>query len=137
MISQTGKYALRAMVYLAGSMNGRYHLVRDISQALDIPAQYLSKVLLILARRGLLESQRGRQGGFKLKIQANEINLYDILDSIENPDWFYNCLIGSAKCDETKPCSLHPLWSGVRDRYLEFLRSTTLDKLSGAGSVPA
>ncbi|HUU27403.1 MAG TPA: Rrf2 family transcriptional regulator [archaeon] len=133
MISQTGQYAIRAMVFLAGFQDSRYRLAREISSELGIPQQYLSKILLMLARKGILQSQRGRQGGFRLKAPAREITLYGILDPIENLERVDNCILGSRACDENKPCPLHPLWGEVRDKYLGFLNSTRLDQLISAG----
>jgi len=130
MLSQTGQYALRAMDYLAACRDGRFHLVRDISARLGVPQQYLSKVLHVLARRGLLESQRGRQGGFRLGRKAEEITLFEILDPLEDLGRYKNCILGKDQCDRQNLCTMHGMWAEIRDRYLDFLKKTTLFELA-------
>lgn len=130
MLSQTARYALRALDYLAGNGSGNYKLVRDISAELDIPQQYLSKILHSLAREGLLESQRGRTGGFRLKRPAAEITLYEVIDPLDNLDRLQICILGDKPCGKRPVCALHDMWGDVRGRYLTFLRSTTLAELN-------
>ena len=130
MISQTGQYALQALIFLADQPPGEYRLAREIGRELGIPEQYLSKILHILARRGILESQKGRNGGFRLGLPASEISLCQILDPLEDMERFYRCLLGPGKCDEKNPCPLHDMWREVRGKYLESLKSTTIDQVA-------
>ena len=130
MLSQTGQYALRAMGRLAAwREDGRYHLARDISRELGIPQQYLSKVLHALARKGLLDSRRGRQGGFRLSLPAAQISLHDVLDPLEDLSRFEECLLGGVACSDSQSCVIHDKWGELRKKYVSFLNNTTLDQL--------
>ncbi len=135
MITQTGQYALRAMIFLADHQReDRYWLAREIGERTRVPAQYLAKVLLTLAHAGLVQSQRGRQGGFRLARPAAEINLYQVLEPVEHLPKIYHCLLGSTTCAQREePCPLHSRWEEVQRKYLEFLSSTRLEMLVGAG----
>ncbi len=136
MLSQTGRYALRALDYLATHDDGGYKLVKDISGELNIPRQYLSKILHTLACEGLLHSQRGRSGGFRLSRPAKQITLYEVIDPIDHLSRLCACIMGEKPCGEENPrgdddpCALHEMWGEVRGKYLDFLQKTTLDKLS-------
>jgi len=130
MLSQTGQYALRAMGRLAAwSEDGKYHLAREISRELGIPQQYLSKVLHTLARRGLLDSQRGRQGGFRLSRPAGEISLHEVLDPLEDLSRFEECLLGGIVCSDSRSCVIHDKWGELREKYVSFLKNTKLNQL--------
>lgn len=130
MISQTGQYALRALAYLGSRYDGNYHLVHAMGRELEIPHQYLSKILHALVRRGILESQRGRLGGFRLKLPPSEILLYDILESIEDLGRFDSCILGTVPCRDRRPCPMDSMWCDVRERYISFLKKTTVEQLA-------
>lgn len=130
MISQTGQYALRALAYLGARAEGGYHLVQEMGRELGIPHQYLSKILHSLVREGLLESQRGRLGGFRLGKPPADISLYDILKSIEDLGRFDECILGGAPCRDRRPCPMDSMWCEVRERYISFLKKTTVEQLA-------
>lgn len=133
MLSQTGRYALKALDYLAAHGGGEYVLVKDISGSLDIPQQYLSKILHSLTREGLLKSQRGRTGGFKLSRPPGEITLYEVIDPLDHLSRLGACIMDDVPCSMQGSCALHDMWGEVRGKYLDFLKTTTLDKLNTGG----
>lgn len=130
MMTQTGQYALRAMDFLAACGDRKFHLVREVSAQLGAPQQYLSKVLHVLARQGMLKSQRGRLGGFRLSRKPEEITLFEILDPLEDLGRYKNCILGKESCEKQSICRMHGMWAEIRDRYLNFLKETTLAQLS-------
>lgn len=82
MISQTAEYALRAVVWLA-SQPDRALGTRRIARAAQVPPGYLSKVLQMLARAGLVASTPGRNGGFRLTRPAAEISVLDVVEAVD------------------------------------------------------
>ena len=129
MLSQSAIYAIRAMSYLAGLEPGRRTLSREIAETLDLPVHFLAKVLGNLSAEGLLESTRGKTGGFRLKRKPSEITLLDIVDPIDRLSSQDDCLMGNTTCGEDGGCSLHEGWSGVRENLIDFLKKTTLDTI--------
>jgi Rrf2 family protein len=129
-ITQTGQYALQALIYLAHQPNNGYSLCRDIGHDLGIPEPYLSKILHLLARKGLLESQKGRHGGFRLGVSADEISLFAVIEPLEDMERYYRCLLGPGTCTDEDPCPLHHVWQDVRDKYLASLKSTTIAQVA-------
>lgn len=129
MITVTGEYALRAMAHIAQLPAGRYALARDMGQELAIPPNYLSKVLQSLARSGLLESQRGRNGGFRLNRMPKEITLYEILAAVEFMGRYETCVLGHKVCRDSDACPIHDAWKEARNKVLNLFHKTPLSKL--------
>lgn len=82
MFSKTFEYSFRAIVILA-ARNGRACTTQQISELTEVPGPYLSKVMNILVRSGLVRSQRGIHGGFVLVGSPDKISVLDIVDAVE------------------------------------------------------
>jgi len=81
-ISQTAEYALRAIVCIAAN-GDRPITTQQIAEAARVPASYLSKVLQMLGRAGLVRAQRGLHGGFTMTRAPAETSVLDIVNAIE------------------------------------------------------
>jgi Rrf2 family iron-sulfur cluster assembly transcriptional regulator len=132
MLSITSQYALRALSHLA-RQSGEAVLGRDLAKSVEIPANYLSKVLVTLRNAGLVDTTRGSGGGYRLRRPANEIHLIDVVELFEDVSRTKPpCFLGRARsCSETKPCTAHSSWKNLQAAYLEFLVSTPLSEIAG------
>ena len=132
MISRTAEYALRAVVHIArhgGDAPCRSH---EIARSTGIPANYLSKILHQLARAGVVTSERGRTGGFRLARDPRDIRLADVLEPVEGAPDRARCVLGRPECSDENPCGAHRRWVKVRAARHEFFSSTTIrDVLEG------
>jgi Rrf2 family protein len=133
MISRSSEYAIRALTFLARQDGARYYLARDMAETLGIPAPFLGKVLQPLVTRGVLDSQRGRSGGFRLARPANEIRLLDIVETQESLEHLDRCILGQAQCTDDRPCPLHDYWKTAAADFMRVLKSTTLRTLLDHG----
>lgn len=112
MLSQTAEYALRAAVHLGRSF-GSPQTTRQIADATRVPAGYLSKILQLLNRAGLVESQRGLHGGFTLGRPPTDVTVYDVLQAVDPMRRIDACPLGlthtskAAAEDVRGLCSLH------------------------------
>ncbi|MCX7014896.1 MAG: Rrf2 family transcriptional regulator [Candidatus Sumerlaeota bacterium] len=131
MLSKTGTHAVRAMAALAQLPEGEYIGAAEIAQLIGAPRNYLGKLLQTLARAGLVDSQRGLGGGFRLARDPKDITLLDVIDPIEHVDRWSGCIFGNEVCSDSAPCALHQRFGAVRERYLQFLSETTLAELAG------
>jgi Rrf2 family iron-sulfur cluster assembly transcriptional regulator len=137
MLSITSQYALRALSHLA-RQEGEAVLGRDLARSVEIPANYLSKVLLTLRNAGLVDTARGSGGGYRLRRPATDIRLIDIVELFEEVSRTrLTCFLGRTRaCSETKPCTAHSAWKGLEAEYLKFLVSTPLSAIAGtAGDI--
>lgn len=130
MLTQTGEYALRAMVYLARKGEQGYVGVKEIAQATDVPSNYLAKILQQLTRAGVLESQKGFGGGFRVARKLNKITLYDIVQPLERVEKFQQCVLGQRMCNDQVACPLHDAWKAISGQYLGSLHDTTLQDVA-------
>ncbi len=136
MFSTTCEYALRALVRLARIPEGTAVLGRDLAQHAEIPANYLSKILLSLRNAGILTTARGTGGGYRLRKSPDEIRLIHIVELFDGARARPACLLGGKECSDEFPCSAHHAWRDVRASYVNFLESTTLASISQEERVP-
>ncbi len=133
MINKTGMYGIRAMLALAKLPSEEYAGVPRIAELTNVPASYLSKLLQILGRAGLVESQRGVGGGFRLARAARSISLYDIVEPLEPIERWSGCFMGNSECSEDRACPMHFRWKKVQQAYLDMLRESLLSELAERG----
>jgi Rrf2 family protein len=131
MLSTTSEYALRALTHLARLPRGGAMLGRELAKEAEIPANYLSKILLTLRNAGLVATARGSGGGYWLLRPPDAIHLVDVVDLFDGPATRTTCVLGHHKaCDDSNSCSAHDAWKKVRLAYAEFLEATTLAEIS-------
>jgi Rrf2 family protein len=136
-LSHTAEYALRAVLYIA-QQDAAGGLVRNdsVAEALDVPRNYLSKILHTLARDGLLVSSRGPTGGFRLSRDPDTIPLLHVVrlfDQLEGPR---TCILGRPRCSDRNPCPAHSRWKDISEQVNGFFRQTSLgDLLREPGSL--
>jgi len=130
MISKTGIHATLALALLAQLGPKEYAGATQIADEVGAPRNYLGKLLKNLASQGLLESQKGYGGGFRLAVPAERISLYDIVEPLDKVSKWNGCFLGRNKCSDKNPCAVHKQWSKIREEYLEFLKKTTVAMLA-------
>ncbi len=126
MLSGTAEYALRAVVHLARQPPGATVRADDLAQAVDVPRNYLGKVLHELVRGGVLRSSRGKRGGFQLAIAPDALSLLEIVSLFDRLDGQRRCLLGRAECSDLAPCPMHHRWKATSDQIARFFKETTI-----------
>jgi Rrf2 family transcriptional regulator, iron-sulfur cluster assembly transcription factor len=131
--SQTSRYALRTLGYLATNRD-RWVLAREIAEGTGIPSTYLSKILSQLRKRGFVESLKGWGGGFRLKASAGHVAISSVLETFDGKRGKDTCAFHLGRCDADDPCPLHPHWERVREEYERMLCTVTLRDLKHEAS---
>ena len=131
MLSKTAKYALRAVAYVASETGDTSRCVplTEIADALDVPANYLSKVTHRLAHDGILESTRGPGGGFRLAVPADRLVLARITAPFEATGGPLPCLLEDRACNPAEPCVAHERWKEIAGEMRDFFEDTTVAEL--------
>ena len=132
MLSNTCKYALRSLIYLAKfSIEGKMIGIKKISEDLNLSSPFLGKILQNLVKQKLLISTKGPNGGFALAKSSADINLWDIVTRVDGEEFFTNCLIRLEPClthDSSKPlCPVHSQYEKLREEISRFYKDTTLE----------
>ncbi len=137
--SSTVQQAISAVLCIAAA-RGEPVRAGAIADATGAPRNYLSKILHALARAGVLSSERGPRGGFRLAEPANQLTLAAVAEPFERLGQ-RRCLLGRPTCGDANPCAAHRRWSKVASSLEEYFQTTTiarlLDDASPAGASRA
>jgi Rrf2 family protein len=142
MLSQKAKYALRALLHLAEAPAGEAVLISDIATRHHIPKKFLEQILLDLRNHGVVQSRRGRSGGYALLKSAAEISFGQVLRIIDGPLAPLPCLSRVAyrkcsDCEDENACALRRVFAISHQATVTVLDQTSLaDALAGAKDIP-
>lgn len=137
MFSRTAKYAVMALVELAGRGNGGPVRVKTLAAAAGVPQSFLAKLVHRLVRAGILSSARGKGGGIAFAHPPEEITLAQVIRAVEGERPFDDCPFLPDPCPGLQDCPLFELWDPVREELVAFLENTTLAQvaaLKGGGN---
>ncbi len=133
--SKSCEYALQASLFLAQQPQNEHLLLREISESLDIPHHFLSKVLQTLTRADIIASSKGANGGFALARPAKDIHLIEIVRAVDGEKFLEECVIGFPGCGDKNPCPVHYQWKRAKEIIFAMLHKKTLAEL-GKGLEP-
>ncbi len=127
LINRDTDYALRALIHIA--KNSQRLSVTEMASKLDIPKPFLRKILQILNKEGVLNSYKGKGGGFLLAIPPKKILLADLIKIFQGPVKLTACVIKERICQDIKTCPLRKRIRALEKHVVSELKSTTLDDL--------
>jgi Rrf2 family protein len=131
MISKKAKYGLKALLMLARVHRQEPVLIVDIAQKERIPKKFLELILLELKRHGLVQSKKGKGGGYFLARNPGSITLGDVIRFLDGPIALVPCVSRTAyrkcdDCDDEATCGIRIVMKEVRDSMGLILDGTTL-----------
>jgi Rrf2 family protein len=130
--SNPTEYAIRGLSELAGRAPDSTLLLDQLIAGTDLPRDFLAKLFQRLVKGGILNSAKGRGGGFSLARPAHLITLMEIVEVMEGPQSFDRCVVGLEKCNDHMPCPQHDLYKPIRQRLKDYLHTTTLADLAAS-----
>ena len=127
-----GLIALRHLTVAAAKAGGSRTSAsaKDIADAYGIPLPLLSKVLQKLARGGLLISEQGTRGGYRLSRDPQDINALEIVRTIDGPIILTKCFTEHSGCDQTALCTVREPLRKVHEGILRLLANISLSDLA-------
>jgi len=130
-LSHKSKYALKAALVLAKEYGQGPVLISDIAQREAIPRKFLELILLELRNRGVLQSKKGKGGGYFLGRPPSKVTLGEILRDTEGPLAPIGCVsqfayVRCEDCRDERTCGIRMVMKDVRDATARILDSTTL-----------
>lgn len=134
MISKKAKYAIKALKVLAENFGNGPLLIASISTMENIPKKFLESILLDLRNHGMLQSQKGKGGGYSLRIEPSRINLAQVIRVIDGPIAPTPCVslnfyVRCDDCTDEETCPIRTIMLRVRDANLAVYEKTTLATL--------
>jgi len=129
--SKKCEYGLQAVLYLTAQDAEFLCSAEEISSKLKIPKEFTSKILQDLTEKGIIISRKGREGGFKLAINGDQIKLIDIVEAIDGLDILKNCVMGFQNCHKETKCPVHSEWMEIVNKAHDMLSRETIDHYRG------
>jgi len=129
-ISRKIDYGLRAMIYLASVAKGAVVPFREIARQMDVPEDFLAKILKTLVDAGLVRSTRGPHGGYALAQVPSEVSFLEVIEAVEGPVALNVCLDGDDACDHSTCCTMMSVWKLGQERMLDVYRQVRLSDLA-------
>ena len=116
MFSKACEYAIKATIYIAQqSHQDRRANVKEVAKSVNAPEAFTAKILQQLCKANILESVRGKQGGFVFPVfKQKKTKIYDVVQLIDGDGIFTNCGLGLHKCSSENPCPVHDDFKAIR-----------------------
>ena len=127
-IRRNTDYGFRALVHLAANL-GLVINAGDISASMEIPIEYLQKILQKFTRAGLVVSHRGAHGGFSLARDPRQVTVLDVVEIMQGKLTMNKCFLGKEGCSRAPKCKLKNTWLDMEQKMLAFMREITLQDL--------
>jgi Rrf2 family protein len=136
MLSQKARYALHALIVLAEHGGREPMMIADIAEEARVPRKFLEQILLGLKKRGIVQSMRGRAGGYRLGRPAKEISFADIIRETDGPLALSPCVSVTAyhrcpDCEDEATCAIRKVLLAARDATADILETRTLAQAMG------
>ena len=109
-ISRKIEYGLRAMIFLASQPPERTVPFKEIARRMEVPQDFLAKILKTLVERGLARSTRGAHGGYQLSRPSREISFLDVIEAVEGPVVVNVCQDSHDACKVSRSCTMYGVW---------------------------
>jgi len=127
-LTTKGRYAVTAMLDLAFHSQNKPVTLTDIATRQTISLSYLEQLFARLRKAGMVTGVRGPGGGYKLRREAMEINIADIIAAVDEPVDSTKCG-GKGDCQEGQSCLTHDLWMGLSDQIRTYLSGISLGEI--------
>ncbi len=135
-LTNLADYAVLTLVQAAQSADQRLSAT-SVAAATGLPVPTVAKVAGLLARAGLIRSQRGMGGGFELARAAEDISVAMIIEAVDGPIALTHCVDGPGDCMIEKSCQMKAPWQVINRALRDSLSSVSLAELARASAVPA
>ena len=130
LISTKGRYALRIMIDLAEHQTEDFISLKGIAQRQEISEKYLESIIRMLVKARVLESLRGKGGGYRLRKSPDQYTVGSILRLTEESLAPVSCLEQNADtCPRASFCRTLPLWQGLDKVIQDYLEGVTIADL--------
>ncbi|MCH7612827.1 MAG: Rrf2 family transcriptional regulator [Candidatus Marinimicrobia bacterium] len=129
LLAKSTENAIQLIIYLIRHADNDYIRVKEIAEQCNISFFILSKIAQKMIKAGILESYTGPNGGIKLVKNPSDIQLIDVVQSIEGTDVLDKCILGFEHCGEMNPCAVHQHWKEAREVILNMFEGKTLKEI--------
>ena len=137
LIRRKTDYALRCLVDMAEAQPGQVVSVHALAQTEDIPEDLLQKIMQALTTAGIVSSQRGRAGGFRLVRLPADISVLEVFETLQGPFALNRCFLGADRCRHQDVCWLRSKLTALQEEMIAFFRGVTIADLLHENTRPS
>lgn len=129
-LTRAADYAVRVMIQLAALPTQERVLLPSLAEATGAPESFLSKVLQTLAHAGLISSQRGQSGGFRITPRGRQSSMREVIEAIDGAICLNVCLMHGRSCPRKAHCPAHPVWVRAQQAMLQVLAGASIASMA-------
>jgi len=129
LFSRRAEIAIKALLYLTTQEKEQCVDVRVIAKELQVPKMFAAKILQELVYKNIVNSKKGKNGGFFLPVKNQKITLLQIVEAIDGLGIFNQCIFGFPNCSDEHPCPVHSKWGTIRKDIYQMLNELSINDL--------
>ena len=134
-LTREGDYAVRVVVDLAGRPPGAMVRTEELTRTTQVSKAYLAKIIQLLSRAGLVQTQQVPRGGVRLRRDPAAITLREMVEAVEGPIFLNRCLIRPGECVRDSFCTVHPVWGRIQAVLMRELEAVSARDLARGGDM--
>jgi Rrf2 family protein len=134
-LTRAADYAVRVMIHLASQPEGAVVSRKVLAIAAEAPESFLSKILQLLSRAGLIQTRRGVVGGFSLLSRGVQASMLDVVECIDGPIALNVCVTSGISCNRQGRCAAHEVWVRAQNAMLSVLREARIAEMIPARNL--
>ena len=123
-------YGVRVLIHLARQNVGDYANASDIAKSQHVPEPYLARICAELNKAGMIESRRGKLGGYRLALPPFKISVANVVKSLDRSLAPVECLDDSVECSLSPACSQRELWRDIEKVLIRYLNQISIGELA-------
>lgn len=133
------QYAIRALLHMQrmSGQRGASFTAKAVCRQAGIPEAFTRKIFQALVQSGLLAAVPGRSGGYHLNQDPARLSVRRLIEAIDGPQTFDQCVMGLPVCGDEGPCPLHATWRNAKQHLLAALETITLQDLMEIAVTPS
>ncbi len=128
-ITSKSRYALKILMDLAYHFDAPHVQREDIARRQGVPQNYLDQIMLRLRKASLVESVRGRGGGYRLAKSADDISVFEIFSAVEESLYPVECMSDAGQCGYEHSCVSMSAWEEIVNAMVQPLKKMSLNHL--------
>lgn len=122
-------YGIKAVILLSVFKDNRIRSSKEISEELQIPKEFTSKILQSLTKNGIIYSRKGKGGGFCLAKHPSEIRIIDIISGLGEDDKYDFCLLGINECTSYLNCPVQASLKMLKVEFYDLIYNHSIEEL--------
>lgn len=128
-INRKVEYALMALKLMSRKFAGQLTTVKEVCQTTGIPFDATSRVMQLMAQKGILKSEHGAHGGYMIARDLSKVSFYDVAETILGPVEVVRCANGHGDCEFLGKCNVQSPLQNLNARLVSFYQTVTVAEL--------